>query len=148
MRKQYLPLTILCICFILTPVLKAGSSATYITSIVEPASNNASTEFSSNLLYDSLKLNRIGLSREAMLYAYKGQQKLARKGMLENADVLTVCDFSQPSNSKRMYIIDVRKFKLLVNTYVAHGKNSGAKYARKFSNRPESLQSSLGFYIT
>lgn len=148
MRKQYLPLTILCICFILTPVLKAGSSATHIISIAEDATSNASAEYSSNLLYDSLKLNRIGLSREAMLYAFKGQQKLARKGMLNNANVLTVCDFSQPSNSKRMYIIDVRKFKLLVNTYVAHGKNSGAKYASKFSNKPESLQSSLGFYIT
>ena len=148
MRKLYLPLTILCICFSHTPILKAGSSATHINLLEESATENASAEYSSNLLYDSLKLNRIGLSREAMLYAYKGQQKLARKGMLDNKDVLTVCDFSQPSNSKRMYIIDVRKFKLLINTYVAHGKNSGAKYARKFSNRPESLQSSLGFYVT
>ena len=83
-----------------------------------------------------------------MLYAYRGQQKLARKGVLDNTDILTVCDFTRPSNSKRMYIIDVRNFKLLVNTYVAHGKNSGKKYAQRFSNRPESLQSSLGFYVT
>ena len=130
------------------PVLKAGSSAAPSTGIVETATEIALVEYSSNLLYDSLQLNRIGLSREAMLYAYKGQRKLAKKGMLDNSDVLTVCDFSQPSNSKRMYIIDVKKFKLLVHTFVAHGKNSGGKYATKFSNRTESLQSSLGFYVT
>jgi hypothetical protein len=38
--------------------------------------------------------------------------------------------------------------KLLFNTYVAHGRNSGGEYATRFSNTPESLQSSLGFYIT
>ena len=131
------------------PVLRAGSSAASTASIVDDHVTEASSvESTSNLLYDSLKLKTIGLSREAMLYAYKGYQKLAKKGLLSNDDILTVCDFSQPSNSKRMYIIDVRKFKVLVNTYVAHGKNSGTKYARKFSNRPESLQSSLGFYIT
>jgi hypothetical protein len=36
----------------------------------------------------------------------------------------------------------------VLQTYVAHGKNSGGEYATKFSNRPESLQTSLGFYIT
>ena len=47
-----------------------------------------------------------------------------------------------------MYIIDVKNFKVLLNTYVAHGKNSGLEYAKRFSNRHESLQSSLGFYVT
>jgi hypothetical protein len=81
-------------------------------------------------------------------YAFKGYQELVAKGVVTNEDVLTVVDFSQPSSNKRMYIIDVKNGKLLLNTFVAHGKNSGLQYAEHFSNRPESLQSSLGFYVT
>lgn len=44
--------------------------------------------------------------------------------------------------------MDITNGKLLIKTYVAHGRNSGIEYATKFSNIPESLQSSLGFYIT
>ena len=136
------------------PVVKAGSnfetdkvhrelvtSKTHIT-------NSRTIEAYSNLLYDSLHLDDLGLSKEAIYYAYKGQQYLEDKGVLTNPDILTVCDFSQPSNQKRMYIIDVKNFQVLMNTYVAHGKNSGVTYAERFSNRPESLESSLGFYIT
>ena len=47
-----------------------------------------------------------------------------------------------------MYIIDMKNERLVLNTYVAHGKNSGQQYANRFSNRIESLQSSLGFYVT
>ncbi|RYY94110.1 MAG: murein L,D-transpeptidase catalytic domain family protein [Chitinophagaceae bacterium] len=65
-----------------------------------------------------------------------------------NEQVLTIVDFSQPSSQKRMYILDMATGAVLFNTYVAHGRNSGLNYAEKFSNNNESLQSSLGFYVT
>lgn len=57
-------------------------------------------------------------------------------------------DYSLPSNKQRMWVFDLRNERLLYNTYVAHGKNSGVNVARSFSNRESSKQSSLGTYIT
>jgi hypothetical protein len=99
-------------------------------------------------LYNNSTLQQYGLSEEAFTYAWKGYQKLLQQQLIQRSDYLTICDFSQSSLQKRLYIIDVAGNKLITNTYVAHGKNSGAEYATKFSNTPESLQSSLGFYIT
>ena len=99
-------------------------------------------------LYDSLHLQQAGLRREAFEYALKGYKKLLRNESLTNDSVLSICDFSQSSRKKRLYVIDLANKKLLVNTYVAHGKRSGKEYAWSFSNKPESYKSSLGFYIT
>jgi hypothetical protein len=152
-KKVFLPLSIVLLLatFTLLPVVKAGghSDEVVVPKPANPVVNTVSTvEAAAGSIYDSLQLESIGLNKAAMVYAYKGQQKLVEEGVLENSDILTVVDFSQPSNQKRMYIIDVRNFKVLLNTYVAHGKNSGVEYAQRFSNRQESLQSSLGFYVT
>ncbi len=61
---------------------------------------------------------------------------------------MTIVDFSLPSSAKRLFVIDLENRKILYNTYVAHGRNSGKEYANSFSNAPESNKSSLGFYIT
>ena len=98
--------------------------------------------------YDSLQLQQYGLSKQAWLYAFKGYGKLLRKGTISNPDIITICDFSLSSRKKRLFIIDLRQGQLVLNTYVAHGRKSGAEYARKFSNRTSSHQSSLGFYVT
>lgn len=152
MRKVYSS-TVACFlsAFLLLPVLKAGSRAsadsdTFI--FTENYLAETSAESFSNLLYDSLQLGELGMKRDAIRYAYKGYQKLLKQGKISNSNILTVCDFSQPSDKKRFYIIDVRNFKVLLNTYVAHGKNSGMNYATKFSNKNRSHQSSLGFYVT
>lgn len=100
------------------------------------------------LIYDSLHLGKRGLKKEAFIYAYTGYKKLEEEGKLNKEGLITICDFSQSSKRKRLYLIDLNECKLLLNTYVAHGKNSGGEYAKKFSNRPESRQSSLGFYRT
>ncbi len=99
-------------------------------------------------VYSFLNLSQLGLSKEAYQFAVKGFKKLKQQGQLLNSSILTIIDFSQSSNNKRMYVIDLYKKALLFNTYVAHGKNTGNEYADKFSNIPGTLQSSLGFYIT
>jgi hypothetical protein len=155
-RKLYLPLSILCLLatFLLLPVVKAGTNKKNSAKVLAEATNVATissaalAEAAANALYDSLELDELGMTKQALVYAYRGQQKLEEEGLVQNPDILTVCDFSQPSDQKRMYILDVKNYKVLVNTYVAHGKNSGLEYAQRFSNRAESLQSSLGFYVT
>jgi hypothetical protein len=135
--------------FAILPVAEAGSkNISHIKAPVSVASNTENFKETTSSLYERLKLNRFGLSMQALEYAYKGYQYLLKKGMISNPDIITICDFSQSSKQKRMYVIDVKKQKLLINTYVAHGRNSGGLYANRFSNRPESLQSSLGFYVT
>lgn len=111
-----------------------------------PVANRVTAE--ANVLYDSLKLRRVGLSRKAFEFAWKGYKYMLSRHLLNNTDVLSICDFSQSSRRKRLYIIDVESMKLVVNTHVAHGRNSGREYARSFSNKAESHQSSLGFYVT
>ncbi|XWW46124.1 murein L,D-transpeptidase catalytic domain family protein [Fibrella sp. USSR17] len=95
------------------------------------------------LLYDDLNLAGSGLSREAYTIALRGMQQIVGAKPL-----LSIVDMSQPSTKKRLYVIDLVKRKLLFNTYVAHGRNSGELLPRRFSNTNSSFQSSLGFYKT
>ncbi|ULQ52225.1 murein L,D-transpeptidase catalytic domain family protein [Flavihumibacter fluvii] len=99
-------------------------------------------------MYKQLNLAEKGLSKKAFIYGWKGYRILQKKGFLQRSEVLSICDFSQSSRHKRLYIIDVEQKVLLVNTFVAHGRNSGGEFARQFSNKPQSRQSSLGFYVT
>jgi len=135
---------------ILSPLANAGNRSGQFTpnakSLIEITTDSISNQ--AEELYDSLKLKNLGLKKEAFDYAYKGYHHLAEEGELNNEDLLTICDFSQSSKKKRLYLIDLKEYKILLNTYVAHGRNSGGEFANKFSNNPKSLQSSLGFYKT
>jgi hypothetical protein len=61
-----------------------------------------------------------------------------------------IIDFSQHNSAERLYLIDMVTG--AVDKYlVAHGKNSDKDqdgYATVFSNVPDSLMSSQGFYLT
>jgi hypothetical protein len=98
-------------------------------------------------VYDELQLEHLGLKRDVFEKAVKGWKTLKSRAVA-NSNLLSIVDLSQSSNSKRLYVIDLEKKKVLFNTYVAHGRNSGQEYASSFSNSLNSFKSSLGFYIT
>lgn len=99
-------------------------------------------------IYDSLQPVDIGLSRQVFEYAMAGFNSMKETGRINNDNVISIADFSKPSYQKRLFVIDLKNCRILFNTYVAHGMNSGREYARYFSNAPESNKSSLGFYTT
>lgn len=84
------------------------------------------------------------LKFEAFQIALNGLENLN----FNNKEIISVIDFTLPSTEKRMFVLDLKNKKVLFETIVSHGRNSGEKYAKEFSNRHGSFQSSLGFYTT
>lgn len=69
---------------------------------------------------------------------------------ITNKNYLTVIDFTQSSNNKRMYVVDM-KSGLVTRYLVSHGKGSDPNHtgmAKKFSNVEGSNMSSIGMYVT
>lgn len=99
------------------------------------------------VLHKSLS-EKININTRAFMLALKGYEKLKQLGKITNQRYLTIADMSMASSDPRLYIIDMEKQELLLQTFVAHGRNSGLLFAKQFSNSIGSFQSSLGFYIT
>lgn len=99
-------------------------------------------------LYQKLDLEQRGLSKKAFDLAVRGFEKLLAQDKLMNSAVLSIVDFSLPSSHKRLFVINIKSQELIFYDYVAHGKNSGAAIAKSFSNKINSLKSSLGFFVT
>jgi hypothetical protein len=129
---------------------KSGGNKPFPTAVpvTKKTYTSASLMASMRSVYDSLHLNLAGLSQQAFDYAKKGLSKLVEEGKLLNDSIISIVDFSLPSNKKRLFVLDLKNYKVLFNTLVAHGKNTGTEYATDFSNQNESLKSSPGFYVT
>lgn len=108
------------------------------------AVKSSSSEFipitSVNELYFDSGLNSL-MSFVSFTKVMEGYKKYSN-----DKPIVAICDFSKPSNQVRFFVVDLQNKKVLIKSYVAHGKNSGDLMATHFSNIPESLQSSLGFY--
>lgn len=99
-------------------------------------------------IYQATHLKEAGLSEPTFEKALTGFYNLKKAGQLSEKSILTIIDFDQLSTKKRLYIIDLNKKEILLNTWVAHGQRSGKDEAINFSNRNDSYTSSLGFYVT
>ncbi|MBM3165553.1 MAG: murein L,D-transpeptidase catalytic domain family protein [Bacteroidetes bacterium] len=68
-----------------------------------------------------------------------------RQSIPVNGKVILV-DFRLPSSKKRLWLVKNQKISL--HCRVAHGKNSGEVWAKKFSNEQQSFKSCLGTFTT
>ena len=100
-------------------------------------------------LYAKLGLGPAGLPLTVFREGLVGYYNLRPAGGQNTSPpVLTLIDFNQPSQQKRLWVINVEEAKVLFHTLVAHGKASGADVPMAFSNKDGSEMSSLGFYRT
>lgn len=70
------------------------------------------------------------------------------RGVATQSEVLTIIDYSLPSTTPRLWVLDRASGKLLFRDLVAHGAGTGDNLARKFSNVEGSRQTSLGLFRT
>ncbi len=100
-------------------------------------------------VYDKADIKKSGLDYNVFRKAYIGFQNFKQKQLVSSKkSILTVIDFTKSSREKRLWIIDLKSKKVLYNTLVAHGRNTGEAKAVYFSNKPNSNMSSMGFYLT
>lgn len=93
---------------------------------------------------DTKKVVPSNLLKQALL-AYD-----QKKDELKKPEVLSVIDYGQRSDKPRFYIINMETGAVKA-LHVAHGKGSDPDhdgFAKKFSNTPESLMTSLGVFVT
>lgn len=94
-----------------------------------------------------LAATRAGLRPEVLRLALAARAR-AVAGGVPARPVLTVIDYSLASRERRLWVLDLTHARVLAHELVAHGRGSGDDLARRFSNRPGSLQSSLGTFVT
>ena len=121
---------------------RAGKSLTVNKMVI--GSGNKNFENYIGNVYKSAGLEKAGLNFEVFQKAVTGYYNIKSV----KVPVLSVIDFTKNSISKRLWVIDMAHARLLFNTLVAHGKNTGEQFAEHFSNTPASDMSSLGFYLT
>lgn len=150
-NHRFVTILILAVSVLFISFAKAGNQSSLVKSLNDTVATDSSAlvirSSLSDILYNNLELQNLGLSKEALEYAVRGYEKLDSAGKVANP-VLSIVDFSQHSRKKRLYILDMKEQKVLWNTFVSHGKNTGVDVAKNFSNRINSEQSSLGFFVT
>ncbi len=93
--------------------------------------------------------NASGLpSTDLLQTALSGYEILKKEQTITRPEVITIIDFSLPSNQERLWVLDLAEAKVLYHCLVSHGRNSGDVMAENFSNKPGSYASSPGFYTT
>lgn len=156
MSYKFLPLVFLGFILNFSPtkttsknIYKSNSVKTETAQPTKLAENKVlSFEEKTTVIYNEIEAGHYTLPNlETFIKAFEGYTALENQGKVKNT-ILTIVDFSFSSTKERMWVIDMENKKVVLQTLVSHGMNSGTEYAKSFSNQNESFKSSLGFFIT
>lgn len=90
-----------------------------------------------------------GMAREVSYEVFRdsmvGYERIINK---EREGIVTIIDYSKPSNEERFYVVDIDRGRIVYKSLVAHARNSGGERATSFSNVVNSRKTSVGFYLT
>lgn len=134
--------------FTTTETLDATNITENPVALIETVKINLTVEEEINKVYTEFVDNNASVpDLDSFKNGMIGYYKLSEQNAFDK-NILTIIDFTLSSTKKRMWVLDMANNKVLFHTVVAHGKNTGSEFATKFSNKVNSLQSSLGFYVT
>jgi hypothetical protein len=94
----------------------------------------------------SSEVGRIGPA--VLRLALAASQCATASGTVRNPETLTIIDYSKASVEPRLWVLDLQSRTLLYEELVSHGRGSGENLATRFSNTPNSHQTSIGLYVT
>ena len=124
------------------PVESVASGAT-------ATAEGASTEELSTFSVDAWSETEVGRINPEVLKLALGASRCATvNGAVQRPSTLTIIDYSKPSVEPRMWVLDLNARELLYEELVSHGQGSGGNIPTKFSNQPDSHQTSLGLFVT
>ncbi|MDF1796702.1 MAG: murein L,D-transpeptidase catalytic domain family protein [Coxiellaceae bacterium] len=126
-------------------IVQAASDAKFTTPIAKPLDKKTKKALRNT---KSLLQNKGKGLQPAVIDKVMNTLYCAKKNEVEHNHILTVIDFSQPSNKKRLWVFNLAKAKLLYNTYVSHGVKSGSFNSTYFSNINNSKATSIGVFNT
>mgnify|MGYP001824974501 FL=1 len=102
---------------------------------------------------DDILRQTAGLRPEVLELALQAYEQARSEGVVKR-EVLTIVDYELPSYEQRLWVIDMKVPRVLLQEWVAHGmgkpRGSGGNMeeALSFSNEKGTLKSSLGLFVT
>ncbi len=134
--------------FVILSLVALGIIARVGYSFLSRTPDNFVVQDTGHVSWKKNLVDSVGIPKPAIDLAFNGFLFLKQKKLLKNESLLTIIDFSRPSTDKRLFILDLKNEKVVKNTLVAHGMNTGDQNAESFSNEINSKKSSLGLFIT
>ncbi|HEX4913316.1 MAG TPA: murein L,D-transpeptidase catalytic domain family protein [Vicinamibacterales bacterium] len=123
----------------------AASAARHTTTAAAATAERTAASFSREN-FSSEELGTIDV--DVFELALNAASCAVKSGAVGHPRTLTVIDYSKPSTEQRLWVYDLNTRELVYQELVAHGQGTGANVAAKFSNQPDSHQTSLGLFVT